>query len=67
MVVACRWESDEKKSDGGGIAMDNVISRLKLYAGREDVVEIRSGGSDQGTEVIINFTPHEDEEIEDGE
>ncbi|MCR4896164.1 MAG: histidine kinase [Lachnospiraceae bacterium] len=66
-VVACRWESDEKKSDGGGIAMDNVISRLKLYAGREDVVEIRSGGSDQGTEVIINFTPHEDEEIEDGE
>ncbi len=59
-VVGCRWESDAEKGDGGGIAMDNVISRLRLYAGREDVVEIRSEGEGKGTEVIINFSLHEE-------
>ena len=41
------------KSNSNGIGLGNVIERLKLYTGREDVMEIRSPGKDQGTEFIV--------------
>lgn len=41
------------KSNSNGIGLGNVIERLKLYTGREDVMEIKSAGKDQGTEFII--------------
>jgi len=47
-----------------GIGLNNVISRLRLYYGRNDVFDIRSDGPDQGTEVIITIPA--DPEITDG-
>lgn len=41
------------KSNSNGIGLGNVIERLKLYTGREDVMEIKSAGKDQGTEFTI--------------
>ncbi len=41
------------KSNSNGIGLGNVIERLKLYTGREDVMEIKSTGKDQGTEFTI--------------
>ena len=45
----------EEQSGGGsnGIAMGNVIARLKLFTQNEDVMTILSDGKDQGTEVIL--------------
>ena len=41
------------KSNSNGIGLGNVIERLKLYTGREDVMEIRSAGKDEGSEFVI--------------
>ncbi len=45
----------EESYDNNGIGMDNVISRLRLFAGYEDVISIISGGEGKGCEVIIRF------------
>lgn len=45
-----------KKTDGEddrGIGLDNVIKRLQSYYHTEHVMDIRSAGTGQGTEVII--------------
>ena len=41
--------------DNNGIGMDNVISRLRLFAGREDVIRIISEGPDKGCEICIRL------------
>lgn len=41
------------KSNSNGIGLGNVMERLKLYTGREDVMEIRSPGKDMGSEFVI--------------
>ncbi len=46
------------KSNSNGIGLGNVIERLKLYTGREDVLDIKSEGKDQGTEFIIKVPAH---------
>lgn len=46
------------KSNSNGIGLGNVIERLKLYTGREDVMEIKSAGHDRGTEFIIKVPAH---------
>ena len=46
------------KSNSNGIGMGNVIERLKLYTGREDVMEIKSEGLGKGTEFIIKVPVH---------
>lgn len=46
------------KSNSNGIGLGNVIERLKLYTGREDVMEIKSAGKDEGTEFIIKVPAH---------
>ena len=45
----------EKQQTGGsnGIAMGNIIARLKLFTQNKDVMTILSDGKDQGTEVIL--------------
>ncbi|MBQ1311418.1 MAG: histidine kinase, partial [Blautia sp.] len=40
-------------SDSTGIGLHNVISRLELYYEQKDLVNIRSAGEDQGTEVEL--------------
>lgn len=46
------------RSNSNGIGLGNVIERLKLYTGRDDVMEIRSAGRDEGTEFIIKVPAH---------
>lgn len=41
--------------DSNGIGLGNVINRLRLYYGKNDIIEIRSEGRNQGTEVIIHI------------
>ena len=45
-----------EKEAAHGIGLDNVIGRLRMFTEAEDVIEITSGGTDTGTEVVI-FLP----------
>jgi sensor histidine kinase YesM len=49
------WKKDENRQDHNGIGMVNVISRLRLFTGKEDAVSIRSGGIGKGCEVQIRI------------
>ncbi len=48
-------QSDEDRPDSTGIGMNNVISRLRLYYEKQDVIAIHSDGKDKGTEVMITI------------
>ena len=45
----------ENSYDNNGIGMDNVISRLRIFAGTEDVLQIFSEGENKGSEVRITL------------
>ncbi|MCR5503327.1 MAG: histidine kinase [Lachnospiraceae bacterium] len=62
-VVGGEWKYRQQTGDSNGIGMDNVIARLRLYEEREDVIGIRSEGSDTGTEVVINLSYERDTKI----
>ena len=47
------YHEKRQSSGSNGIAMGNVIARLKLFTQNEDVMTIRSDGRNQGTEVIL--------------
>ncbi len=49
------YEPREQQYDNNGIGLDNVISRLRLYAERRDVVEIHSQGENMGCEFIVRI------------
>ncbi len=38
---------------GNGVGMDNVISRMRLFTGNENVMTVKSEGEGLGTEVCI--------------
>ncbi|MEY8333644.1 histidine kinase [Lachnospiraceae bacterium 47-T17] len=52
-ILSGTYKEGELGTDSNGIGMDNVAARLKLFTGREDVMAIKSGGTGQGTEIII--------------
>lgn len=52
-ILSGHFHSDENMTDSNGVGLDNVINRLKLYLGEEDVMDIISEGKDKGTETII--------------
>lgn len=52
-ILNGKYQTSEKKSDSNGIAMDNVISRIRLFTGNEDVIGIESEGVGKGTKVFI--------------
>ncbi len=54
-ILSGNWHNDENQYDNNGIGMDNVISRLRLFAGNDDVIDIRSDGKGLGAEVIIRI------------
>ncbi len=54
-ILNGNWRHKEDQYDNNGIGMDNVISRLRLFAGKTDVLDIRSEGRDKGCEVIIRL------------
>jgi sensor histidine kinase YesM len=43
----------DPKSSGGGIGLDNVIARLRLYTGESDPIAITSEGEGKGTRFDI--------------
>ena len=47
--------SDKKGS--GGIGMDNVIARLKLFSESDDIIRIESEGIGKGSKITIFFDP----------
>lgn len=58
------YEPREQQYDNNGIGLDNVISRLRLYADRSDVVEIHSQGENMGCEFIVRI-PRQKKEAND--
>lgn len=46
------------KSNSNGIGLGNVMERLRIYTGREDVLEIKSEGKEKGTEFIMKVPVH---------
>lgn len=60
-VINGTWKYEEHKADNNGIGMDNIIARLKLYAGNDDVIRIYSEGENKGTEVVVCL-PYENTE-----
>ncbi|MBQ0027710.1 MAG: histidine kinase [Lachnospiraceae bacterium] len=42
-------------SDSNGVGLANVIERLQIFTGNEDVVDIISEGEGKGTEVVIKI------------
>ncbi len=55
------FSHDSDSYDNNGIGMDNVISRLRLFSERPDVVDIKSEGPGKGCEVIIRLPLPADE------
>ncbi len=48
------WEGEKGSSNASnGIGMDNVIARLRLFQGTDDVATVISEGEGMGTEVIL--------------
>ena len=45
--------SDTSKSSSNGIGLVNVIERLRIFTGRDDVMDIFSDGKNKGTEFVI--------------
>ena len=52
-VLGGNYHEEQFGGGSNGIAMGNVIARLKLFTQNEDVMTILSDGKDQGTEVIL--------------
>ncbi|MDE7178322.1 MAG: histidine kinase [Lachnospiraceae bacterium] len=52
-VLGGTYREEEMAAGGNGVGMDNVISRMKLFTGREDVMTVTSEGEGKGTEVCI--------------
>lgn len=52
-ILTGKYHADEGLTDSNGVGLDNVINRLKLYFGEDDVVDIISEGENKGTETII--------------
>lgn len=60
-VMEGRPRETDLSRNSTGIGLVNVISRLRLHCNTEDVLEIRSGGKDKGTEVIL-YLPYPETE-----
>lgn len=52
-VMSGTYREEGMTAGSNGIGMDNVISRMKLFAGNDDVMAISSEGAGKGTEVFL--------------
>lgn len=52
-VLNGTYREENLSGDSNGVAMDNVIARLRLFTGNEKVMDIFSEGEDMGTEFVI--------------
>jgi len=56
-------QKDDISDDSNGIGLGNVINRLRLFYGTDDVFEIESPGENQGTCVTIKIPLKEDPNV----
>lgn len=56
-VLNGTYREEDMTGDSNGIGMINIIARLKLFTGVDDVMDIISEGKDTGTEVRIYLNP----------
>lgn len=61
-VLSGTYREAEITAGGNGIGMDNVISRMRLFAGNEKVMTIASDGAGMGTEVCLYLERRDREE-----
>ena len=54
-VMEGKVRAGDSSNDTSGIGIDNVLSRLELFFGRKNLLQIESGGPGQGTEVRISI------------
>ena len=52
-VLSGTYREEDMASGGNGVGMDNVISRMRLFTGNENVMTVKSDGEGMGTEVCI--------------
>jgi hypothetical protein len=52
-VLSGTYREERLSGDSNGVAMDNVIARLRLFTGFEKVMDIFSEGEGMGTEFVI--------------
>lgn len=62
-VMSGTYREEDMAGGGNGVGMDNVISRMKLFAGNAAVMSIYSEGAGKGTEVCLRLSDrgHRDE------
>lgn len=52
-ILSGTYREERLSGDSNGVAMDNVIARLKLFTGNDKVLDIFSEGEGMGTEFVI--------------
>ena len=52
-VLSGTYREADMVAGGNGVGMDNVISRMRLFTGNENVMTVKSEGEGLGTEVCI--------------
>lgn len=52
-ILSGQFHAQEDMVDSNGVGLDNVINRLRLFFGEDDIMDIISEGEDQGTETIL--------------
>ena len=63
-VLQGTYDGTRKSSDSNGVAMDNVLARLRLFTGNDKVMDIYSEGIGKGTEFIIYLPVTPDADVE---
>ena len=61
-ILSGTYREERLSGDSNGVAMDNVIARLRLFTGNDKVLDIFSEGEGMGTEFVIylkQITEHE--------
>lgn len=54
-IFSGKVQVSENHKDSNGIGLDNVMNRLTLFYGRENILQIHSDGMNQGTEFVIRI------------
>jgi sensor histidine kinase YesM len=52
-ILSGTYREERLSTDSNGVAMDNVIARLRLFTGNDKVLDIFSEGEGMGTEFVI--------------
>jgi len=55
--------TNDEKTDSNGVGLGNVIERLRIFTGRQDVMRVISEGENKGSEFII-IVPRKAEDID---